>query len=62
MGKQSTLADELATFVNDVMSGIYTLEDVSGRFGAAMSPSSRTYLSVLRELIDSGTVPPPSDR
>lgn len=60
--KRTGLADEIVSFVNDVMSGIYTLEDVSVRFGAAVSPSSDTYLSVLRGLIDAGTVPPPSDR
>ena len=52
-------AAALVSFVKGEMSGKYTLEEVSQRFGAASSDSSDEYLQVLRRLIDEGAVPPP---
>lgn len=49
----------LVAFINDEMSGTYTMEDVSRRFGHASSEASDIYVEVLRRLIDEGTVPPP---
>jgi ATP-dependent DNA helicase RecQ len=58
--KPEVAATELSCFINDDMSGRYTLEDVEKRFGSATSASSDSYLSILRDLIDSGAVPAPS--
>ena len=58
--KPEVAATELSCFINDDMSGRYTLEDVEKRFGSATSASSDSYLPILRDLIDSGAVPPPS--
>lgn len=55
----STLKESLAKFVNDEMSGSYTLEDVARRFGSPTSPSSDTYIPLLRRLIDEGILPAP---
>jgi ATP-dependent DNA helicase RecQ len=49
----------LISFINDEMSGVYSIEDVSRRFAAASSDASDVYVSVLRRLIDEGRVPPP---
>lgn len=49
----------LISFINDEMSGVYSMEDVSRRFAAASSDTSDIYVSVLRRLIDEGRVPPP---
>ncbi|MBR5836282.1 MAG: RecQ family ATP-dependent DNA helicase [Bacteroidales bacterium] len=56
---------ELVSFINDEMSGRYTVDDVKRRFASPASEVSYSYdghpfyLSVLRRLIDRGTVPPP---
>ncbi len=52
-------AAEISTFINDEMSGTYTLEDISRRFGSATSESSDSCINILRRLIDEGSVPPP---
>ncbi len=59
--KSKGLADELIAFVNDECGGSYCLDEVVRRFGSASSDSSDSYISVLRRLIDEGTLPPPSD-
>ncbi len=50
---------EIAAFINEEMSGTYSTDDVARRFGFAASPSSDSWLTTLRALIDAGTVPPP---
>ena len=55
----TTLKETLVKFVNDEMSGSYTLEDVARRFGSQTSSDSDTYIRLLRRLIDEGTVPAP---
>lgn len=52
-------ADQIVRFINEEMSGVYALEDVSRRFGSPASPSAGTWRETLRRLIDLGTVPPP---
>ena len=52
-------AAALASFINESMSGKYSVEDVSRRFGAASSDLSDDFVTVLRRLIDEGVVPPP---
>lgn len=59
--KSKGLADELIAFVNDECGGSYCLDEVVRRFGSASSDSSDSYISVLRRLIDEGTLPPPSE-
>ena len=52
-------------FINQEMSGKYTIDDVARRFGnqssdgSCMQNGSPLYLSILRRLIDEGTVPEP---
>ncbi|MBO5980764.1 MAG: RecQ family ATP-dependent DNA helicase [Bacteroidales bacterium] len=55
----TTLKEALVKFVNDEMSGSYTLEDVARRFGSQTSSDSDAYIRLLRRLIDEGTVPAP---
>lgn len=55
----TTLKEALVKFVNDEMSGSYTLEDVARRFGSQTSSDSDTYIRLLRRLIDEGTIPAP---
>lgn len=58
--EQADTASEMACFINQEMSGDYTLEDISRRYGSPASEACLDYLHVLRRLIDEGTVPPPS--
>ena len=53
------LASQMTRFINDEMSGRYGLDDLARRFGSPASASSGEYLSVLRRLIDEGSVPSP---
>ena len=55
----STLKESLMKFVNEEMSGSYTLEDVARRFGSQTSSDSDAYIRLLRRLIDEGTLPAP---
>lgn len=48
----------LAAYITGEMKGDYTLNDISMKFGSPSSPVSGDYLEQLRELIDSGKVPP----
>ena len=51
---------ELVSFVNDEMQGTYTFDEAVRRFGSPTSSVSDSYITVLRRLIDEGTVPPPA--
>ena len=53
------LASQMTRFINDEMSGRYGLDDLARRFGTPASASSDEYLSLLRRLIDEGSVPSP---
>ena len=48
----------LTAFVNETMHGAYTLRDINARFADPSASYSPDYLTILRELIDSGKVPP----
>ncbi len=52
--KPSDPAARISMFINEEMSGTYTLEDVARRF-----VSSDGCIDILRRLIDEGVVPPP---
>ncbi len=62
----SDLAAEIVSYINDEMSGSYSMEDAARRFASATSvsasssASSDIWLLTLRRLIDEGTIPPPS--
>lgn len=59
-GKVSeSLTDALVKFINDEMSGSYALESVLARFTSTAQYSREECISILRVLIDQGTVPPP---
>ena len=49
---------QIKSYIIDEMSGSYTLEDVARRYGSATEGSS-DYQSILRQMIDDGSVPPP---
>ena len=53
------IAAEVIRYVNDEMSGHYSLDDVGRRFGSPASESAQKWTEILRRLIDQGTVPPP---
>lgn len=53
------IAAEVIRYVNDEMSGHYSLDDVARRFGSPASASTPAWTEILRRLIDQGTVPPP---
>lgn len=61
------LETAIPEFIHEEMSGRYTLTDIARRFGKpgveVSPPADRAplHISVLRRLIDSGTVPPPTD-
>ena len=51
-----SLEKEMAAYINDEMSGNYTLDDIFSRFVAPGHYSSDDCIATLRKLIDSGTV------
>ena len=53
------LAGQMIKFINNEMSGRYGLDDLARRFGSPASGQSGEYLSILRRLIDEGSVPSP---
>lgn len=57
--KSIRLPESLAKYINDEMSGEYTIGSVLARFASPSMCSKEECISVLRELIDRGTVPPP---
>ena len=54
-------ADEMTGFINDEMSGTYTLDDLARRFSSPGSVSAHIWKNILRRLIDLGSVPPPQE-
>ena len=51
-----SLEKEMAAYINDEMSGNYTIDDILSRFAAPGRFSPDECISTLRKLIDSGTV------
>lgn len=51
----------MTEFVNNELSGRYTLSDIATRFGRPGSASALTWKEILRRLIDLGNIPPPQD-
>jgi ATP-dependent DNA helicase RecQ len=51
-------AAEIIAYVNEEMSGTYSVEDFTVRFNPA-SAAGVGYAAILRRLIDEGKVPPP---
>ena len=49
----------IISFVNDEKSGHYTMSEFTSRFCSAVASSGLDCVSILRRLIDDGTVPPP---
>lgn len=58
VNEENSTAEALTAFVNETMHGTYTLRDVNARFADQSASYSPDYLTILRELIDSGKVPP----
>ena len=58
VNEENSTAEELTAFVNETMHGAYTLRDINARFADPSASYSPDYLTILRELIDSGKVPP----
>ena len=59
MTAASEMEKELRSFIVDEMKGKYSVDDVSHRF--CVATNSADYISLLRRLVDSGTVPPPEN-
>ena len=49
----------IVSFINDVKSGSYTMDDLTSRFASPDIAASFDLIGILRSLIDDGTVPPP---
>lgn len=58
VNEKNSTAEALTAFVNETMHGTYTLRDINVRFADPSASYSPDYLTILRELIDSGKVPP----
>lgn len=58
VNEKNSTAEALTAFVNETMHGAYTLRDINARFADPSASYSPDYLTILRELIDSGKVPP----
>lgn len=58
VNEENSTAEALTAFVNETMQGAYTLRDINARFADPTASYSPDYLTILRELIDSGKVPP----
>lgn len=58
VNEENSTAEALTAFVNETMHGAYTLRDINARFSDPSASYSPDYLTILRELIDSGKVPP----
>ena len=59
MTAASEMEKELRSFIVDEMKGKYSVDDVSRRF--CVATNSADYISLLRRLVDGGTVPPPEN-
>ena len=59
MTAASEMEKELRSFIVDEMKGKYSVDDVSHHF--CVATNSADYISLLRRLVDSGTVPPPEN-
>ena len=59
MTAASEMEKELRSFIVDEMKGKYSVDDVSRRF--CVATNSADYISLLRRLVDSGTVSPPEN-
>ena len=55
--RSASLRDALVKYINEEMSGSYTLDDIKVRFSASVQNSTSEIFGILRELIDSGSVP-----
>lgn len=58
VNEKNSTAEALTAFVNETMHGAYTLRDINARFADPSASYSPDYLTILRELIDTGKVPP----
>lgn len=58
VNEKNSTAEALTAFVNETMQGAYTLRDINARFADPSASYSPDYLTILRELIDTGKVPP----
>lgn len=58
VNEENSTAEALTAFVNETMRGDYTLRDINARFADPSASYLPDYLTILRELIDTGKVPP----
>ena len=58
VNEENSTAEALTAYVNETMHGDYTLRDINARFADPSASYSPDYLTILRELIDTGKVPP----
>ena len=55
--KEVPLRDAIVRYINDDLSGVYTLDQIIVRFSSSVKSSSSEIFDILRELIDEGVVP-----
>ena len=55
-----SLSDALVKYINEDMSGSYTLDDLKSHFASQLQGSTSELTSILRDLIDRSLVPPPA--
>ena len=55
-----SLSDALVKYINEDMSGSYTLDDVKANFASQLQGTTSELTALLRDLIDRSIVPPPS--
>ena len=55
-----SLSDALVKYINEDMSGSYTLDDVKAHFASQLQGATSELTALLRDLIDRSIVPPPS--
>ena len=58
VNEENSTAEALTAYINETMHGDYTLRDINARFTDPSSSYFPDYLTILRELIDTGKVPP----
>ena len=58
--EEPAMKDAILTYINKEKSGSYTIDDVKTYFASRLNCATSSVISLLRDLIDQGLVPPPS--
>lgn len=58
--EEPAMKDAILTYINKEKLGSYTIDDVKTHFASRLNYATSSVISLLRDLIDQGLVPPPS--